>query len=280
MGIQFIHRAALLGVLAAVAAPVAHSLHAQAVVRGVLYDDAKGTPVRGTVMLVDPATDAAVAHVSTDSLGNFSLQTGRGVFQLAAVRPGYSSVLSAPIPLENGERITIRVPIAVEGDPQHRIGVTEHIRPSEARDAKRAADDHTGFASRRIAGTGLQYDRKQIEKSTYHTLGEFLQNVPGLKVLDPNSTGSMMMSRSASMQMVGTMSGLPASCSIGWFVDGHRMDLPGRTDGVTDGLGSIRWTRSRGSRSSGGCRRCRPSSRRRTCAAGRWRSGRVGASLN
>lgn len=239
MGIQFIHRAALLGVMAAVAAPVGQSLHAQAVVRGVLYDDATGTPVRGTVMLVDPSTDAAIVHVSTDSLGNFSLQTGRGVFQLAAVRPGYSSVLSAPIPLENGERITIRVPIAEQGDPQHRIGVTEHIRPSEARDAKRAAADPTGFASRRVSGTGLQYDRKQLEKSTYHTLGEFLQNVPGLKVGDPNSTGSMMMSRTASMQMAGAMAGSLASCSIGWFVDGHRMDMPGRTDGVTDGLGGI-----------------------------------------
>src|SRR4051812_1734180 len=118
MSFQFIRRAALCGsVLAIAAVPVAHTLCAQAVVRGVLYDDANGTPLRGTVMLVDPSTDAAVVHATTDSLGQFQLQIKRGVFQLAAVRPGYNSVLSAPIPLENGERLTVRVPIATEGDP-------------------------------------------------------------------------------------------------------------------------------------------------------------------
>jgi len=29
------------------------------------------------------------------------------------------------------------------------------------------------------------------------------------------------------------------ACRIGWFIDGHRMDIPGRWDPATDGLGSM-----------------------------------------
>src|SRR6185437_11165008 len=53
---------------------------AQGVLRGVLYDDASGTPIRGTVMLVDPATDAAVVYNATDSLGRFNLQAQTGIY--------------------------------------------------------------------------------------------------------------------------------------------------------------------------------------------------------
>src|SRR3954470_14548101 len=216
---------------------------AQAIIRGVLYDDARGTPVRGTVMLVDPATDAAVVHVTADSLGQFSIQAGKGVYQLAAVRPGYTSVLSAPIPLANGERLTIRVPIAETGDPQHHIGVTEHVRPDPEADralsAMKRIAEVGGFETRRALGTGLHYDRKDIERSPAHTLGEFLQNVPGLRVADPNAVGSMAMSRNSSMLLGNTSGNASLSCHVGWFVDGHRMDLPGRTDGMTEGLGGM-----------------------------------------
>src|SRR5215831_8379689 len=128
---------------------------AQAVVRGVLYDDATGKPVSGAVMLVDPSSDAAVAHASADSTGIFSLQVGDGVYQIAAVRPGYKSVLSAPMSLQNGERLTVRVPIAQNGDPEHRIGVTEHIRPKTQ---GRSADATSEVQSRRALGMGLHYD--------------------------------------------------------------------------------------------------------------------------
>src|SRR3954471_3991216 len=113
MGFQLIRRAGLGGALVfSTIAPITNLVHAQAVIRGTLYNDATGTPVRGTVMLVDPATDAAVVHTVTDSLGQFALQTSRGTFQLAAVHPGFTAVLSAPIALNNGERLTLRVPIA------------------------------------------------------------------------------------------------------------------------------------------------------------------------
>ena len=63
-------------------------------------------------MLVDPQSNAAVAYTATDSAGGFTLQVKDGVYQIGAVRPGYVSVLSAPVPLQSGERLTIRVPIA------------------------------------------------------------------------------------------------------------------------------------------------------------------------
>ena len=81
MGLQFILRAwrparALLLVVL-----VQSVAGAQVVVRGVLYDDANGARLRGTVMLVDPVTDAAIVHTTTDSLGQFSLETRAGAFQ-------------------------------------------------------------------------------------------------------------------------------------------------------------------------------------------------------
>ena len=43
------------------------------------------------------------------------------------------------------------------------------------------------------------------------------------------------MARSAGMNIPGAVS----ACHVGWFVDGHRMDMPGRTDPVTEGLGTM-----------------------------------------
>lgn len=213
---------------------------AQAVVRGVLYDDATGKPVSGAVMLVDPGSDAAIAHAAADSTGVFSLQVGKGTYQIAAVRPGYTSVLSAPMPLDNGERLTVRVPIAQNGDPQHRIGVTEHIRPNGAAQGQSASGPPSEFQSRRALGMGLHYDREELLKNGQNTLGEFLRTVPGLNVSDPNSMSTAQMSRDAGLGGMSTRSGGLAPCHVGWFVDGHRMDLRGQNDPMTDGLGSMR----------------------------------------
>lgn len=236
MSFQLAKRAASAAlILSSIHAFAATPAFAQATVRGILYDDATGGPVRGTVMLVDPATDAAVVHVSCDSLGQFALQVGRGTYQIAAVRPGYTSMLSAAIPLGDGERLTVKVPIAQSGDPQHRIGVIEHVRPQPA-DARTA--EFPGYQTRKLTGTGLHYDRADFEKTSLRTLGEFLETVPGLRVVDPASTSSMNMVRTGASSFSSTSSGITA-CHVGWFVDGHRMDMPGRADAVTDGLGSM-----------------------------------------
>ena len=88
MGFQLIRRAATTAsvVFAALTIPLIAS--AQIIVRGVLYDDETGAPVRGTVMLVDPTKDTPVVYSPTDSLGQFSLQAANGVYQIAAIRPG------------------------------------------------------------------------------------------------------------------------------------------------------------------------------------------------
>ena len=192
-------------------------------------------------MLVDPANDAPVVHVVSDSLGRFELSTAGGTFQLAAVRDGYTSVLSAAIPLVSGERMTVKMPLAQNGAPRHHIGVTEHIRPSL--NAQRAADDSKqgygmlAFKARRTTGTGLHFDRAAFANSNVATLGEFLQNVPGFQVANPASTSTMQMTRSEQYAMLSNSSG--ATCHVGWFIDGHRMDLSGRIDAVTDGLGTM-----------------------------------------
>ena len=243
MGFQLNSRtfASISFILSAIALPAA--VRAQVAIRGTLYDDSTGSPVKGTVMLVDPSTDGAVVHVTADSSGQFDLKTGAGVYQIAAVKPGYTSVLSAPIELLNGERMTIRLPIAQNGDPQHRIGVLEHVKPdaNAARAARylRDAVDMGGFDARAATGTGLHYSRKDFAKSTVQTLGEFLQSVPGFQVTDPQSTSSMQTTRNSAMTAVALANGSMSTCHLGWFMDGHRMDLPGQTDPITDGLGTI-----------------------------------------
>jgi hypothetical protein len=240
MGSSLLRRAAATASFAIATSIIPLAAGAQVVVRGVLYDDATGVPIRGTVMLVDPATDAAVVHAATDSLGYFNLQTSNGVYQIAAVRPGYKSVLSAPVTFQNGERVTIRLPIAVDGDPQHHIGVVEHVRPGDktarATDAQRTA--MSGFEGRRATGTGVHFDRARLEKSQYNTVGEFLRSVPGVAVRDPASGSSMQMTRSENMT-ASSARGMAPACHVGWFVDGHRMDIPGRSDPITEGLGNM-----------------------------------------
>jgi hypothetical protein len=216
-------------------------VRAQAVVRGVLYDDASGAPLRGTVMLIDPRSDAAVAYTPTDSVGGFSLQTGQGVFQISAVRPGYKSVLSAPVPLKNGERLTIRVPIAENADPVHRIGVTEHIRPTAEAPRMVDAAGLSGYQARKALGTGLHFDNEQLSRNGDQTLGQFLRAVPGLSIQDPSSISSAQLSRNANLPQLSSQGSATSACHIGWFLDGHRVDLPGQgSDPLTDALGTTR----------------------------------------
>lgn len=228
-------RAVATAIFAIAGSLIPSTTSAQAVIRGILYDDVTGLPLRGTIMLIDPNTDAAVVHVPTDSLGNFQLQTRNGTYRIAAVREGYKSILSAPVPLENGEKLTIRVPIAIDRDPQHQIGVTEHIRPGGKEDGERRTP-MTPYEARQKSGIGVHYSRAQLEKAGLSTLGQFLMTVPGLTVMNPNSALSMQASRSQALNSAG----MP-SCRLGWFVDGRRMDLPGgQADPMTDGLAS--WT--------------------------------------
>ncbi len=243
MGSPFISRATSIAALILSASVAPSVLPSQAVLRGVLYDDSTGTRVRGTVMLVDPSNDAAVVHTTTDSLGQFSLQIRSGVYQIAAVLPGYTSVLSAPVRFVDGERLTVRVPIAVNGDPHHQIGVVEHVKPGQdatSAEARQQAAANGGLESHRSSGLGLQFDRQTLDKSSAATVGEFLQGVPGLMVKDPTSTASMQLSRNAALSAGGARTLSAAACHVAWFLDGHRMDVPGmKIDPATDGLGSM-----------------------------------------
>jgi hypothetical protein len=234
-----IQRAAAISsvILAAIVFPAV--MAAQIVVRGVLYDDATGNPLRGTVMLVDPSTDGPVVHAVADTAGQFELKTGSGIYQIAAVRPGYTSMLSAPISFGQGEQLTVRVPISQAGDPTHRISVLQHIRPERAM-AKAALRDQ-GIDERKLLGTGLQYDEAALARSNASSVGEFLRNVPGFEVNDPNSTQSMRLTRTMGLytgQPLGGSAKAPNSCRIAWFMDGHRFDRGG-SDPITDGLGSM-----------------------------------------
>jgi hypothetical protein len=238
MGFEFRTRTATAVAFACTVFAVS-SAGAQAVVRGFLYDDATGRPIPGTVMLVDPASDAPVVHASTDSSGQFQLQARAGAYQLAAVHPGYKSVLSALIHFQDGERLTIRIPIAESSDPQNKIGVLEHIRPSAPVKASESrADADGGAASRKLAAVGLQYSHADFDKTSAQSLGDFLQSVPGLRVVDPRSASSMAMTRTGASPS-SVLSRNANACHVGWFVDGHRMDLPGRADPMTDGLASL-----------------------------------------
>ncbi|HEV8216253.1 MAG TPA: carboxypeptidase regulatory-like domain-containing protein [Gemmatimonadaceae bacterium] len=237
MGFEFRYRTANAIAFACTVLAVS-SAGAQAIVRGYLYDDATGRPISGSVMLVDPSTDAAVVHATTDSSGQFLLQARASTYQLAAVHPGYKSVLSAPIRFQDGERLTVRIPIAESGDPQNKIGVTEHVRPA-TKAAETARLDNNGVAGRKAAGVGRQYDHDDFDKTNFQSLGQFLQSVPGLRVADPRSASTMSMTRTGATLAGGVLSSRPVECHVGWFVDGHRMDLPGRTDPMTDGLASL-----------------------------------------
>lgn len=237
MGFQFIRRAAGAAGLLFVAGLVPAVVQSQVVIRGILYDDATGLPVRGAVMLVDPSTDAPVAHVRADSAGQFALQTREGQYQIAAVFPGYTSVLSAPVSLQDGEQMTVHVPIAVSGDPTHQIAVVQHVKPAHS-SVRSEGSRLSAFNARRALGTGLHFDAQQIAHSHAATLGEFLQNVPGLSVTDPATTSSMSMIRNIGSLATSGRS-TAGACHIAWFIDGRRIDLPGMSDPITQGLGMM-----------------------------------------
>jgi len=218
----------------------ATAARAQVVIQGTLYNDSTGAPLRGSVMLVDPVSDAAVVHIATDSLGAFTLQGPAGRFRLAAVRPGFGQTLSAPIDFVNGERLALRIPLAETGDVKHRIGVREHYRPNKGESSHERAVApflSSGFAARRASqATGKSYDRAELENSEARTLGGFLQRVAGVRVLDPDHAASVAI-RNPLIGSGGRLQVTP--CHVGWFVDGHRMDFPQGVDGATDALAGM-----------------------------------------
>jgi hypothetical protein len=217
------------------------SIGAQAVVRGFVYDDSSGKRLDGAaVMLVDARTDAPVANTKTDSLGQFSLKARQGLYQIAAVREGYTSVLSAPVPLSEGEQIMIRFPIAVTGDPHNKIGVLEHTKPSAsaARSALEESPQLAAVERRRSVGTGVQFTRAQLDESQAMNVGEFLRRVPGVSVRDGGVNDAVQMRRGG-VASLGSRSAPGLSCHVGWFLDGVRIDRPGAAS-MTAGLSTIR----------------------------------------
>lgn len=241
MGVQ-LHRRALRPavVFSLLVAPMAIS--AQAVVRGFVYDDSTGKRLaNAAVMLVDAATDAAVVNTRTDSLGQFALKARQGNYQIAAVLEGYTSVLSAPVPLADGEQLMIRFPIAVGSDPRNKIGVLEHVKPSAAK-VRTALDESPHMSAverRRIAGTGLQFSRNQLEESKAQNVGELLRRIPGVSVRDGNVRDAVQMRRSGGANLMGPRAPSNLACRVGWFIDGMRIDRPGMASS-TDGLSTIR----------------------------------------
>jgi hypothetical protein len=215
------------------------SASAQAVVRGFVYDDSTGVRLAGAaVMLVDPRTDAAVVNTKTDSLGQFQLKTGRGLFQIVALREGYNQIQSAPVPLADGEQLMIRVPIAMNGDPHNKIGVLEHVKPSSAAVAAANEPGHAAdIARRRMVGTGLQFTRDQLEESQAQTVADFLRRLPGVDIRDGAGSDNVQMRRSGGPALASRVPSL--ACHVGWFLDGMRVDRPG-AESMTAGFSSIR----------------------------------------
>lgn len=239
MGFQNMFRSAAAAATFVFAVAGPRMVRAQAVLRGFIYDDASGGRLNGgTVMLVDPVTDAPVVHVSADSLGQFILRGPAGHYQIAAVHAGYTSVLSAPIAFEDGESMTIRVPLATTGDPTHNIGVLEHTKTDIA--PKRVATGREwtdGFRMRKTLGMGVRFDRNELAHSRAVTVGDLLRRVPGVAIGSDNSTASVAMRRTGMAGLRATSIGTP--CQVGWFVDGRRIDRPGDTDPVTASLASM-----------------------------------------
>jgi TonB-dependent Receptor Plug Domain/Carboxypeptidase regulatory-like domain len=234
----FMHRAAAAAAtLLALAVPTVS--RSQVTIRGVLVDDSSGVPVRGAaVMLVDPVTDGPVVRSVSDSLGQFSLVTNPGTYQIAAVKEGFNTTLSAPVPLGDGEGLTIRIPIASKGDVQHRIGVLEHtLGRTQRRTRPQGTAALPGFAARRSLGAGLSFTRKELSSSSSETLADFLRQVPGVRV--PSTSVSSSRSNDGS-DGVSIRGGTSDGCRVGWYLDGHRMDLRGTPDPFIESLGSMR----------------------------------------
>jgi hypothetical protein len=95
-----------------------------------------------------------------------------------------------------------------------------------------------GFESRRRMGNVLSFDRTQLSKAQAHTLGDLLRTMPGVSLSSFSSGSAVQMRRSGGtgLSMRGTIGG---SCRVGWFVDGHRIDRPGMSDPMTEGLTSM-----------------------------------------
>ena len=206
---------------------------AQAVLRGVLYDDSTGTPLHGgAVVLVDPGSDAPVYHTQADSTGAFSLNIEHaGTYQIAAIHEGYQSILSGPVPFQSGDRLTVKIPIAVGGNPVHHIGVTEHVTslasastaaPMEAR----RTEQETMLAHRSHSGLGIVYDHQKLLSMSVHSVGDVLAMTPGVGVDDPTGASSAAVQMRQSELNIGSGGAASDVCHVGWFLNGQRYDRP------------------------------------------------------
>lgn len=212
---------------------------AQAVLRGVLYDDSTGTPLHGgAVVLVDPGSDAPVYHTQVDSTGVFSVNIEHaGTYQIAAIHEGYQSILSGPVPFQAGDRLTVKIPIAAGGNPIHHIGVTEHVTALAAAAAPaplqpRMTEQEAVLARRGHSGMGTIYDHQKLLSMNAHTVGDVLAMTPGVGVDDPTGGQSSSVQMRQSQLNFGSSSGPGSVCHVGWFLNGQRYDRPDDPGGM------------------------------------------------
>jgi hypothetical protein len=244
MGIQSQKTAAASAICTIVAILLPALAGAQTILRGVLYDDSTGAPLHGgAVVLVDPGSDAPVYHTKADSNGVFRVNITRaGTYQIAAIHEGYQSILSAPVPFAEGDRLTVKIPVSMSGNPIHHIGVTEHVtalRSNASTQQSDVAKERRALLARHhSSGMGIVYDHERLLSMQAQTVGDVLQMTPGVGVGDASGiTGSAVRMRQNDFQF--GMSGNSSTgsvCHVGWYLDGQRYDRGAADVGASDGL--------------------------------------------
>src|SRR3989442_2230058 len=107
--------------------------------------------------------------------------------------------MSRAVPLANGEQLTIRIPIARDGDPHNAIGVVEHTRTQNGNlpELRSAGLDGGRVAERKRIGNGLFFDRNQLDRTTVQTLADLLRGLPGIAVNSTPTQQGVSMRRTA-----------------------------------------------------------------------------------
>ncbi|HEY9228460.1 MAG TPA: carboxypeptidase-like regulatory domain-containing protein [Gemmatimonadaceae bacterium] len=148
------------------------------VISGTLIDFDTGKPLVGrSVSLLSERSDPIGSPVVTDSLGDFSLRSGRaGEFRLTAGGNDYLTTTTPSFRVSANEMVVVKLFVSARNGVLAPLGVAARLLPQNIGLASLA-----GFTYRRERAVGGSFFRgADIERANVRSVSEVVSSVPGL----------------------------------------------------------------------------------------------------
>ena len=186
----------------------AHAPEPTQAITGSVVEDSTRVPIAGATVTVLRSEGATLKTVQTDSAGKFRVALDTGVYRLRVEQPGYRTVTSDTVSVDENDVLTVELRLARQAIPLEPLVVTARV------DRRVAA-----FYERvHKSGFGHFLTREDIERRAGLSPTELIRQMQGVRIV------GVPVCRGCSEENVIYMSGIGPGgsnqCSPAVFIDG------------------------------------------------------------